>query len=178
MKLPSHLSSILTFQPSHPKVVEHQNSSSMVCSNTTATCRARMLKAPKDSFLASVLNLISSSKYTVLYTTTPISSEQLSTMTNAEDYQIETNFQSAVHMELKRDFSAHNRESNHSTTPRSIPIFEKYMFFGPGLFMGLLAAFLLLSILYIGISGIASLQVTYAAFDREMGPAANKKQSQ
>lgn len=137
-----------------------------------------MLRTPKDSFLASVLNLLPSSRYTVLYTTTPISSEQLSTMANAEDYQIETNFQSAVHMELKRDFSAHNRESNHSTTPRSTPIFEKYMFFGPGLFMGLLAAFLLLSILYVGISGIASLQVTYAAFDREMGPAANKKQSQ
>ncbi|MCJ1262037.1 hypothetical protein MMC22_001906 [Lobaria immixta] len=128
-----------------------------------------------DSFLASILNLLSSSKYTVLYTTTPISSEQLSTMAMAEDYQIETNFQTAVHMGLKRDFSAHRRESNDSTTPRSAPLFEKYMFFGPGLFMGLLATFLLLSILYVGISGISSLQVSYAAFDREMGPAASKK---
>ena len=96
-------------------------------------------------------------------------------MTDAEDYQIETNFQSAVHMELKRDFSAHTRQSNDSTVPGSAPLFEKYMFLGPGRFMGLLATFLLLPILYVGISGIASLQVSYAAFDREMGPAANKK---
>lgn len=137
----------------------------------------RNAKNHEDVFLASVLSLLPS-KYTVLYTTTPISSEQLSIMAEAEDYQIETNFQSAVHMELKRDFSAHKRESNHSTTPRSAPLFEKYMFFGPGLFMGLLATFLLLSILYVGISGVASLQVTYAAFDREMGPAASKKQTQ
>ncbi|MCJ1423881.1 hypothetical protein MMC29_001766 [Sticta canariensis] len=131
-----------------------------------------------DAFLAFVLNLLPSPKYTVLYTTTPVSFEQLSTMAKAEDYQIETNFQSAMHMELKRDFSTHKRESNHSTTSRSAPLFEKYMFFGPGLFTGLLVTFLLLSILYVGISGVASLQVTYAAFDREMGPAASKKQTQ
>ena len=44
--------------------------------------------------------------------------------------------------------------------------------------MGLLISFLLLSILYVGIIGVASLQVSYAAFDKEMGPAAQKKQSQ
>ena len=44
--------------------------------------------------------------------------------------------------------------------------------------MGLLIFFILLSILYLGISGVASLQVSYAAFDKEMGPAAQKKQSQ
>ena len=31
-------------------------------------------------------------------------------------------------------------------------------------------------ILYVGISGVASLQVSYAAFDKEMGPAAHNKQ--
>ena len=42
--------------------------------------------------------------------------------------------------------------------------------------MGFLAGFLLLSILYVAISAIASLQVSYAAFDRESGPLAAKKQ--
>ena len=42
--------------------------------------------------------------------------------------------------------------------------------------MGLLVAFILLSILYVGVSAVASLQVSYAAFDKEMGPAAQKKQ--
>ena len=44
--------------------------------------------------------------------------------------------------------------------------------------MGLLVGFLLLAILYVGISGVSSLQVSYAAFDKENGPAAQKKQQQ
>ena len=43
-----------------------------------------------------------------------------------------------------------------------------------GIFMGFLVGFLLLSILYVGISAVASLQVTYAAFDKDSG--ASKKQ--
>ena len=42
--------------------------------------------------------------------------------------------------------------------------------------MGLLGALILLSILYVGISALSSLSVSYGAFDKEMGPAAQKKQ--
>lgn len=42
--------------------------------------------------------------------------------------------------------------------------------------MGLLVAVILLSILSVGLRAISSLQVSYAAFDKEMGPAAQKKQ--
>lgn len=42
--------------------------------------------------------------------------------------------------------------------------------------MGLLVSLLLVSILWVGISAIASLEVSYGAFDKEMGPAAQKKQ--
>ena len=42
--------------------------------------------------------------------------------------------------------------------------------------MGLIAVFFLGSILYVAISAVASLQVSYAAFDKEMGPAQQKKQ--
>lgn len=42
--------------------------------------------------------------------------------------------------------------------------------------MGLIALVILMSILYGGISALASLQVSYGAFDKEMGPAAQKKQ--
>ena len=45
-----------------------------------------------------------------------------------------------------------------------------------GLFMGLLVGFILISILSVGLSAIGSLQVSYGAFDKEMGPAAQKKQ--
>ena len=44
--------------------------------------------------------------------------------------------------------------------------------------MGLIVGILLLSILYVGISGVSSLQVSYAAFDRENGPAAQKGKAQ
>jgi hypothetical protein len=42
--------------------------------------------------------------------------------------------------------------------------------------MGLLVAFILLSILSVGLSALGSLKVSYGAFDKEMGPAAQKKQ--
>lgn len=41
--------------------------------------------------------------------------------------------------------------------------------------MGFLAGFFLLSILYVAVSAVASLQVTYAAFDKETGALAGKK---
>ena len=41
--------------------------------------------------------------------------------------------------------------------------------------MGLLITFILISTLYVAISGVSSLQITYAAFDKEMGPMAHKK---
>jgi hypothetical protein len=45
-----------------------------------------------------------------------------------------------------------------------------------GIFMGLITLFFLSSVLYVAISGIMGLQVSYAAFDKENGPAAQKKQ--
>ncbi|CAK7274923.1 hypothetical protein SEPCBS57363_006412 [Sporothrix epigloea] len=55
-------------------------------------------------------------------------------------------------------------------------LFEKYQFFTPGIFMSLIVFFIILSILYVGLSAVSSLQVPYGAFDKEMGPAAQKKQ--
>jgi hypothetical protein len=42
--------------------------------------------------------------------------------------------------------------------------------------MSLLVVFILFAILSVGISALGSLQVSYGAFDKEMGPAAQKKQ--
>lgn len=41
--------------------------------------------------------------------------------------------------------------------------------------MGLMVTLLLLAVLSVGIRGIAGLEVSYAAFEKEMGPAAHKK---
>lgn len=45
-----------------------------------------------------------------------------------------------------------------------------------GIFMGLIAATVLFSILGVGIRALGSLEVPYGAFEKEMGPAAQKKQ--
>jgi hypothetical protein len=42
--------------------------------------------------------------------------------------------------------------------------------------MGLIALVVLMSILYAGISALSSLEVSYGAFEKDMGPAAQKKQ--
>lgn len=41
--------------------------------------------------------------------------------------------------------------------------------------MALLVSLILVLILSVGLSAIGSLQVSYGAFDKEMGPAAQKK---
>lgn len=88
-------------------------------------------------------------------------------------------------MDLKRDlsssFSRHQkRDPSSSGEGQDVvlpdgPLFERYSFLSPGLFMGILVSLILLSILYVGISAIAGLEVSYAAFDKEMGPQAQKK---
>lgn len=45
-----------------------------------------------------------------------------------------------------------------------------------GIFMGLTVSLLLFSILYVGVSAIAGLEVSYGAFSKENGPQAQKKQ--
>ena len=42
--------------------------------------------------------------------------------------------------------------------------------------MGLLVALVLFSILGVGLKALGSLEVSYGAFEKEMGPAAQKKQ--
>lgn len=42
--------------------------------------------------------------------------------------------------------------------------------------MGLIVALILLSILGVGLRALSRLEVSYGAFEKEMGPAAHKKQ--
>lgn len=96
-------------------------------------------------------------------------------------------YNDAIHMELKRDYSSHEDSSDRSTS-----LFEEYQYFTPGLccfftnyrsitnllvgiFMGLIATFLFFFILYIGINALSSLQVPYAAFEKDTSAAVQKK---
>ncbi|KAI9697592.1 MAG: hypothetical protein M1836_004542 [Candelina mexicana] len=131
--------------------------------------------AENDVFLSSIIDLLPSSRYTVIYTTTPPLADVKPALHHVASYEMEESFPSGFHTDLKRDFSIHKRTDGDNTTLVDGPLFERYQFFTPGLFMGLVVLSILLSILYVGVNGIASLQVSYAAFDKDMGPAAQKK---
>ena len=84
---------------------------------------------------------------------------------------MESPFADVVQMELKRDLSSHKRASS----SKEGALFERYQFFSPGIFMALIAIVPLFSIIIVGLRALTSLEVSYFAFSKEMGPAAQRK---
>lgn len=144
---------------------------------------------------AIVARLPKEESYTIIYTTSPsLEVAEANPAHNQKLYEMDDPYPSSVHMDLKRDVESHAQDAQLDS---SLPLFEKYQFLSPGkldfsnlsanccfnanlittgVFMGLLVSFGLLSILYVGINAISSLEVSYFAFSKEMGPAAQKKQ--
>lgn len=108
-------------------------------------------------------------------------------------------YPSALHQDLRRDIKYEPLKSNSSHNMQDgLPLFEKYQFLTPGklaviwydvdlnlanktrsgIFMALTVSLLLLVILWVGVSAIAGLEVSYMAFSKEMGPAAQNKGKQ
>ncbi|RMZ81935.1 hypothetical protein DV737_g2303, partial [Chaetothyriales sp. CBS 132003] len=113
-----------------------------------------------DALLGSLLDMIPTHNYTLVYTTSPQTA-----VDEGREYAMDSSdIQESLHLDLKR-----------AETLVDGPLFHRYQFFTPGIFMGFLVGFLLLLILYVAIYGLASLQVTYAAFDKEQGQLAPKK---
>ncbi|KIW96605.1 uncharacterized protein Z519_01996 [Cladophialophora bantiana CBS 173.52] len=135
-----------------------------------------------DAFLASVIDLLPTHNYTVLFMTSRSQDGMLVTQGAGEkeavEYDMDSQIQESMHLDLKRDLGVHTAANKTASNQTMIdgPLFDKYQFFTPGIFMGYLVGFLLLLILYVAISGVASLEVTYAAFDKEQGQLATKKQ--
>ena len=84
-----------------------------------------------DAFLASVIDYLPGPEYTVIYTTSPVSSSHQPVAAEPEIYEMDMNFGAPVHMELRRDLSSHRRDSSNITLPNA-PLFERYSFFSPG----------------------------------------------
>ena len=126
-----------------------------------------------DSFLHAVISEVGGDKYTVVYTTSPPAGDYKPSEHQAStDYEMDDSMQSILHTDMKRDLGAHTFKGNGS----DLALFDEYEFLSPGVFMGLFVAILLFMILWVGISAVASLQVSYFAFSKEMGPAQQKKQ--
>ncbi|PYH93488.1 BIG1-domain-containing protein [Aspergillus ellipticus CBS 707.79] len=124
-----------------------------------------------DGLLSDIIErLPGSKKYTMLYVTSPREIEDSAAIV----YQSEDNsYQNPVHMDLKRDYSAHGPQESPESNK---PLFQDYYYLTPGIIMGLIATFFFLIILYIGISALASLEVPYAAFEKDPAGSVQKKQ--
>jgi hypothetical protein len=79
---------------------------------------------------------------------------------------------SALHTELKRDVGA--RPGRYGAAAATGSLFQRYVFLSPGVLTGLLVVLPMFAILYVALSAIAGLKVSYHAFSKEMGPAAQK----
>ncbi|KAJ5092095.1 hypothetical protein NUU61_006965 [Penicillium alfredii] len=133
--------------------------------------RAQRL-SENDGLLADIVDRIpSSSKFTILYVTSPREFPETDSVVYDSG---EDSYQDSVHMDLKRDYSSHSYAGKPSSSSKSL--FQEYQYFTPGIFMGLLAFLLFIVISYIGVSALSSLQVPYAAFERDTSAAAQKKQ--
>ncbi|KAK8001785.1 ER protein big1 [Apiospora marii] len=135
---------------------------------TTASSEADETLKENDDDLAVVLaQYEAEGSFTVVYAGVPQAEEKESSSYEAE-------FVDAARVELKRDLGNGVHRRANETDKRSL--FEKYQFFTPGIFMGLVAVIVLMAILGAGISALSSLEVSYAAFDKDMGPSSQKKQ--
>ncbi|TQS36272.1 hypothetical protein Golomagni_03280 [Golovinomyces magnicellulatus] len=105
--------------------------------------------------------------YTLILLTTPKSAQQ--NALSIDEFQKMTS-----HSELRRGLAARGHIISSNADLR--PLFEKYQFFNPGLFAGIMVSMIILSILSVGIRAISSLEVSYGAFEKEMGPEKQKIQ--
>ncbi|KAJ4327995.1 hypothetical protein N0V84_001525 [Fusarium piperis] len=120
-------------------------------------------------------SLVEKGSHTVLFVGTPRSSKK--SASSAEKTIYESEFIEPVRMDVKRDVTdGFQQRADNKTEYDNRPLFQKYQFFTPGIFMALITAIVLFSILGVGLRALASLEVSYGAFDKDMGPAAQKKQ--
>jgi hypothetical protein len=119
-----------------------------------------------------IVNDAKNQDYTVIYITTPQTESQAKEQLKQEHhtYEMDTSFPE-MQMELKRDLDSHVKRANSTEGG----LFEKYQYFTPGIFMGFAAIIPLFLILLVGIRALTSLEVSYFAFSKEMGPNAQKK---
>lgn len=121
-----------------------------------------------------VVDAAKSREYTVIYVTSPPTESQANAQLQREQYtyDMSNSYPDAVQMELKRDLSAHTKRANSTEGG----LFERYQYFTPGLFMGFAAIIPLFLILLVGVRALTSLEVSYYAFSKEMGPNVQKRQ--
>lgn len=162
-----HIQAACLQQGKQARVVEHTLRE--LPSSRGADERAAVLEE-NDQELGKILdNAEGEGDYTAIYFSNP---------NKFKPYEAE--FEEPVHMELRRQSVPPlilARAAGGNSTHRPVPtgLFQKYQFFTPGVFMGFVAMIIIVSILYVALMALGSLQVPYGAFEKDMGPAAQKK---
>jgi hypothetical protein len=128
-----------------------------------------------EDFGTSVVTATEPKDFTVIYITSPIAESVAKAQLHEDSppYEMEDAFGNLDQLELKRDLSSHVKRANATSEGG---LFERYQYFTPGIFMGMAAAIPLFLILLVGIRALTSLEVSYFAFSKEMGPNAQKQQ--
>lgn len=144
---------------------------------TAGMCTFPRLELRRLTFLDDLIDelIVQSEDYTVIYITTPVDERVAKAQLEDEHppYEMENTFGEYEQFELKRDLSSHVQRANATNAGG---LFEKYQYFTPGIFMAFTAIVPLFLILLVGIRALTSLEVSYFAFSKEMGPNAQKKQ--
>lgn len=122
-----------------------------------------------DAFLHSVMGMLPTKKYTIIYVSSPVGE----TVAAAPVKFLTPAKEQAASLELRS--AEFETEAKNATLVRG-GLFHRYQFFTPAIFMGYIVFFLMLGILYVGVSAVSSIGVSYGSFDKEMGPGAKKQQ--
>ena len=128
------------------------------------------------------MNTLPTDSYTVIYMTTPPTEQVYSQGGDVEQQQQlydmdDEQYPATLHPDhFKRNAKAYPRAETGGNVGSNLPLFEKYTFLSSGIFMGGTVTLLLLLILYIGISAISGLEVSYHAFSKDFNPGSQKKQ--
>ncbi|CAI6100510.1 unnamed protein product [Clonostachys chloroleuca] len=127
--------------------------------------RAGSLAQSDAAFAAKLEDLKNDKSYTVIF------------YSSAVEPVYEADFADPAHLELRRNVESPVPRREKKTSGRdNRNLFEKYQFFTPGIFMGLIVVIFLFAILYVGVSALGSLEVSYGAFEKDVSPASQKKQ--
>ncbi|EGP85659.1 unnamed protein product [Zymoseptoria tritici ST99CH_1A5] len=144
-----------------------------LAADAAQSLRMETLRASDETLDAELHSVLANhTSHVIIFVSTPAD-------VSREHYEYdEPPYPAGMHTDLKRDIgelSVHANKKNETWGQENLPLFEKYQFLTPGIFMGLFVSILLLSILYVGLYAIAGLEVSYGAFSKENGPQAQKK---
>ena len=99
---------------------------------TGASNSDSILTTISDLFLSNLINILPSSKYTVVYTTRPLADHPSPIAAETSTYEMDRTNSPFSHIELKRYASIEEQASPDNDTLPKGPLFERYQFFTPG----------------------------------------------